>query len=90
MNFSLYEVPANLAGTPGITFVVTREGVVVFTKEYMRHVRLVEKSPFPRHSIAWGGILNAEGQWVRRSFDFGDAPDLDSREYVVELIGKIL
>jgi len=88
--YSLYEVPANSAGTAGITFVVTHEGVVIFTKEYMRHVRLADKSPYPRHNIAWGGILTPRGEWVRRSFDYGDAPDRDAREFVVELIGKVL
>ncbi len=90
ITYSLYEVPANPIGTAGITYVVTDQGVVVFTREYMRHMRLVERSPFPRHCIKWGGILNAEGQWVRRSFDFGDAPDPDTREFVVDLINKVL
>lgn len=88
--YSLYEVVAKAGGTPGITYVVTDGGVVVFTKEYMRHVRLVEKCPFPKDSIAWGGILSPEGLWVRRSYDFGDAPDIDSREFVVDLINKVL
>lgn len=69
---------------------VTDHGVVVFAREYMRHVRLVEKSPYPKHQIAWGGILNEHGHWVRRSFDFGDAPDTDTRDYVVEMIQKVL
>lgn len=90
VQYTLYEIPANAAGTPGATYVVTHDGVVIFTREYTRHVRLVEKSPFPKHSIAWGGILNPDGHWVRRSFDYGDAPDTDAREFVVELIGKVL
>jgi hypothetical protein len=90
ITFSLYEVPANPLGIFGITYVVTNDGVVIFTREYMRHVRLVQMSPYPKYTIAWGGILTGDGQWVRKSFDFGDAPDMDSREFVVELIQKVL
>jgi hypothetical protein len=90
VSYSLYEVPASPIGTPGTTFVVTHDGVVIFVREYMRHVRLVEKSPYSRSQIAWGGILTAGGEWVRRSFDFGDAPDHDAREFVSELLQKVL
>jgi hypothetical protein len=88
--YSLYEIPASPNGIPGITFVVTHEGVVIFAREYIRHVRLAQLSPYGHAQIAWGGILTAEGLWARRSYDFGDAPDLDAREFVVELLQKIL
>lgn len=90
VTYSLYEIPASPAGSPGITYVVTHGGVVIFTREYMRHVRLIQNSPYPKHAVAWGGVLNSEGHWIRKSFDFGDAPDIDTRDFVVELLQKVL
>ncbi len=88
--FSLLEISADPSGTPGITYVVTHSNVIIFTREYTRHVRLASKSPFSKLDIAWGGILDRGGQWVRRSLDFGDALNLEDRERVVELIGSLL
>ncbi|MCR5027805.1 MAG: hypothetical protein K6A31_00930 [Fibrobacter sp.] len=36
--------------------------------------------------IAWGGILNDRGDWVRRSYDFGDAPTVEIRNEVISAI----
>lgn len=88
--YSLYEVPASVGGSPGVTYVVTHEGVVIFTREYIRHVRLVQLCPYKHEQIAWGGVLTAQGQWVRRSYDFGDAPDFDTREFVVGLLQQVI
>ncbi|HSQ40779.1 MAG TPA: hypothetical protein VLM37_00710 [Fibrobacteraceae bacterium] len=90
MSFSLLEIPANSSGQSGVTFVVTDQGVVVFTREYIRHVTLADKSPYNRSQVAWGGILTPRGEWVRRSFDFGGPPDPEAREFVTELIQKVL
>lgn len=84
------EIPAHKGGTPGVTFVVSQRGVVIFTREYTRHVNLVDRSGYPRDHIVWGGIMTPEGDWVRRSFDFGDAPDFESREQAVELIAGLM
>lgn len=88
--FSLLEISADPSGSPGITYVVTHSHVIVFTREYTRHVRLTSKSPYSKSDIAWGGILDRSGQWVRKSLDFGDAPNLDDREKVIELINALL
>ena len=39
-----------------------------------------------RGEVAWGGILDATGNWVRRSMDFGDADSSEEREAVVALL----
>lgn len=90
MIFRCLEIPAKPGGSPGITYVVTCQGIVVFTQEYDRHAALVERSPFSKYDIAWGGILTDDGRWVRQSLDFGDAPSLEQRETVTHLIQRQL
>jgi len=43
-----------------------------------------------RGEVAWGGILDATGNWVRRSIDFGDADSVEEREAVVALLARAL
>lgn len=90
--YSLLEVPASRHGNPdGITYLVTCDGTVLFTREYIRHRHLLARTHFPFYTIAWGGVLTDSGEWVRRSYDFGDAPDPESRDTVVAIIqNKIL
>lgn len=89
--YSLLEIPAARGGnTDGITYLVTCDGTVVFTREYLRHRHLLARTRFPFYTIAWGGVLTSSGEWVRRSYDFGDAPDPESRDVVVALIQRTL
>ena len=89
--YTLLDVPASRNGNlDGITYLVTCDGTVVFTREYLRHRHLLARTRFPFYTIAWGGILTDMGEWVRRSYDFGDAPDPESRDAVVSLIRRSL
>lgn len=89
--YSLIETPASRGGnSDGITYLVTCEGNIVFTREYIRHRHLLARTRFPFYTIAWGGVLTDSGEWVRRSYDFGDAPDPESRDIVVALIQRAL
>lgn len=85
-SFQLHPIAALPGGTPGITYIVSTKGVVYYTREYIRHSSLLSRSGETRENIAWGGILTSEGEWVRRSFDFGDAPNPDVRDLVVAMI----
>jgi hypothetical protein len=71
---------------PGVTFVVSHNQTVLWTPEYTRHVLVTKYGGFVKEQIAWGGILNEMGQWVRPSFDFGDAPNPQERAKVVQLL----
>lgn len=89
--YSLLEVPASRSGNPdGVTYLVTCDGTVLFTREYVRHRLLLSRTRFPFYTIAWGGVLTDSGEWVRRSYDFGDAPSPESRDAVVDLIRHAL
>jgi len=79
------EIPA-MGMMPGITYVVTKGNVILWTREYTRHIILTQRSGRTRDEIAWGGILDQDGQWVRKSFDFGDAPTREQRERVTEIL----
>lgn len=90
-SFSIKEIPAQLTNSniyDNITFVVSDLGVVFFTKEYTQHVIVAKRANVPNSQIAWGGIVNSDGKWIRMSFDFGDAPTIEIRELVVSLIKK--
>lgn len=71
---------------PGITYVVTKDNIILWTREYTRHIILTQRAHRIRDDIAWGGILDAEGNWVRKSFDFGDAPTREQRDRVTEIL----
>jgi hypothetical protein len=86
--FVAREYPSKGRTREGITFLVAEDKHVLFTREYTRHRTLLERTEYPMAEIAWGGILTEAGTWVRRSFDFGDAPDPETREEVVLSIQK--
>jgi hypothetical protein len=47
-------------------------------------------SKYSIEEISWGGILDTRGNWIRRSIDYGDAPNKDLREIVRSLLAKKL
>ena len=73
-----------------VTFLVSKMGVIVITREYTSHRELLSRTQFSAAEIAWGGVLTATGSWVRQSFDFGDAPDAAMRDRVISDIQKRL
>jgi hypothetical protein len=82
---SIQEIKAQ-GNIEGITFIVSDSGVVIFTREYTRHILLMQRASFTKNQIQWGGILNQEGAWMRASYDFGDAPLMSDRELAVLMI----
>lgn len=86
--FVAREYPCKGCNREGITFLVAEDRNVLFTREYTRHRTFLERTEYPIAEIAWGGILTEAGTWVRRSFDFGDAPDPETREEAVLSIQK--
>jgi hypothetical protein len=88
--FVVKEYPCTGKNRDGITFLVSFDGVILFTREYTRHRAFADQTGYSLSDIAWGGILTEKGTWVRRSFDFGDAPDPEIREQVVFSIQKWL
>ncbi len=72
----------------GYTFIVAKDGTIYYTGELTRHLSLMWRTSCKMEDIAWGGILNNCGDWVRRSYDFGDAPTLAIRNSVISAIQK--
>lgn len=70
-------------GSGGITFLVTNGGRIFYTCERIPHRSLLARSHYSAKDIAWGGVLTEQGDWVRPSGDFGDAPDPEIRNSVV-------
>ena len=70
----------------GYTFIVANDGTVYYTGELTRHLSLMSRTSCQMEDIAWGGILNDRGDWVRRSYDFGDAPTVEIRNAVISAI----
>jgi hypothetical protein len=89
-NFILIEIPVREGSQPGITFIVSNIGQVFYTREYTRHVYVQMQSMEPRENISWGGVLTAQGKWIRKSYEFGDAPSEHIRQIVVKLIASKL
>jgi len=84
------EYPCKGSDSSMVTFLVSTMGVIVITREYTSHRELLSRTLFSAAEIAWGGVLTATGSWVRRSFDFGDAPDAATRDRVISDIQKRL
>ncbi len=86
MNFSLVEIKVPDPNNRGYTYDVTRDGEILVCASYTRHSHLARLALRDSEEIAWGGVLSAEGQWVRGSIDFGDAPDEGTRQQVINAI----
>ena len=84
------EYPCKGSDSSMVTFLVSTTGVILLTREYTSHRELLARTPFSVKEIAWGGVLTDTGSWIRRSFDFGDAPDTATRENVIANIQKKL
>ncbi len=70
----------------GVTFLVTNSGRIFYTCERIPHRLLLAKSSYSAKDIAWGGVLTEQGDWIRPSGDFGDAPNPEVRNAVVSQI----
>ena len=92
-SFTIREIPAygmNSGIYDNITFVVSDLGEILFTREYTRHIVVAQRAKVSNSKIAWGGIVSPNGQWIRPSFDFGDAPTVEDRDLVVSIIKSAL
>ena len=90
MDYRAREVSAQGSNYSSITYVVAFDGTIIFTRELTRHFKVQQRSGYEYDDIIWGGVLSAEGKWVRKSYDFGDAPTYEDRMMVVELINKAM
>ena len=90
VDYRLRRVDVPNATGAGVTYVVTHANEVLWTPIYTRHRFIQEQSGIPWAGIAWGGILTSQGDWVRGSYDFGDADSLQEREAVRNLISEQL
>ena len=88
--YKLLEVSPPHTKTPGITYIVTFDNVVLYCPFYTRHKAVMEVSEYSIKEISWGGILDTRGNWVRRSIDYGDAPNKELREVVRNLLAQKL
>ena len=84
--YTTLELPTIPGAQRGITYLVSSKNVIIFTREYTKHMLLYLRSGIPREEIMWGGILSKSGLWVRKSLDFGDAPDETMRNEVVKIL----
>lgn len=89
-DFQLEPLAAPEDGRPGLTFVVSKAGNVVYTQELTTHKMLTIRSGRVPEDIAWGGVLDPAGNWVRPSVDYGDAPQIETRDTVVNLLRSAL
>jgi hypothetical protein len=91
MNYILDHV-TNPMGTfedrGAITFIVSDLGEIIWSYCLCRHkaLRLSRNKAFGQ--IEWGGVLEANGDWRRPSFDHGDCEILIERKAVLELLVK--
>ncbi|MGL1933713.1 MAG: hypothetical protein OCD01_01765 [Fibrobacterales bacterium] len=90
MHFEIRELPVRNGNVPKITYIVTFDNSVFFSKELTRHLFLQQASGYEYDDIVWGGVLKEDGTWERKSFDFGDAPTHTDRDVVVSLINGSL
>ena len=90
MIYSLEIFSTSPSGKPGLTFVVTNSNTIIYTQTITRHRDVTIGSGRLSHEIAWGGILDTSGNWVRASIDYGDAPDKETRDKVLSLIREDL
>ena len=72
-----------------MSFIVTHENVVIYSREVTKHNLLMLKSGHFPEQIAWGGILDETGDWVRPSIDFGDAPSTSVRAETLGLLNSM-
>ena len=84
--YKVIEIDLGNEGMPGITYDVTVNYEILVCPIYTRHKILQQASGFPALSIAWGGILDEQGTWVRGSFDFGDCEEEEDKQEVLRLI----
>lgn len=89
-SYRLLEVSPPHTKTPGITYIVTIDNVILYCPFYTRHKDVMSFSKYSIEEISWGGILDTRGNWIRRSIDYGDAPNKDLREIVRSLLAKKL
>ena len=90
IEYQLRRVDVPQAVGAGVTYIVTQSHEILWTPIYTRHRFVQELSGVPWAGIAWGGILTMDGNWVRGSYDFGDASDEKERETVRALLVKAL
>ncbi len=90
MNYQFRELPTRSGIISKITYVVTFDNVVFFSRELTRHVFLQRESGYEFTDIVWGGILKENGKWERKSFDFGDAPTVEERKNLVESLNQFM
>lgn len=90
LEFQLRRVDVPQASGAGVTYIVTHGNEVLWTPIYTRHRFIQEVSGIPWAGIAWGGVMTTQGDWVRASYDFGEADTLEERDRVVELIAQQL
>lgn len=86
MNFKYTQVPFDGHAPKGITYIVSEWDEVLWWPFYTRHRWLADAVNLPYTQVAWGGILDTQAQWVRASYDFGDAP---SGEILSEVVLEI-
>ena len=86
MSYKIIDVQMPDANDMGITYDVTVNFEILVCKSYTRHIALAQVAGFQASNIAWGGILTPDGEWVRKSLDFGDADTEKEREEVIRLI----
>lgn len=84
------EIPVSDGDSSVVTFIVTRDGRIFFTRERIRHLALLSRTLCSQNEIAWGGVLTDKGSWIRQSYDFGDAPNSQIRNDVIFKIQKVL
>jgi hypothetical protein len=90
MNYDFREIGIRNGAVKKITYIVTFDNVVFYTKELTRHVFLQQDSGYEFKDIVWGGVLKENLEWERKSFDFGDAKELPDRDFVVSGLKDIL
>jgi len=90
MDFEFRELPIKSGNIHKVTYIVTFDNVVYFARELTRHVFLQQHSGYEFNDIVWGGVLKANGEWERKSFDFGDAPSISERESLVQALATLI
>ncbi len=89
-DYTLRRVDEVNFGGKGVTFIVTHGNEILWTPVYTRHRDIQEASQLAWSGIAWGGVMTTQGEWVRRSYDFGDASENNERDIVINLIKEQL
>lgn len=82
------QVPFSGNAPRGITYIVSEWDEVLWWPFYTRHRWLADAVSLPYAQVSWGGIMDTQGDWVRPSYDFGDAPDAALLSQVVLEIRK--